>query len=889
MAEKKKNQRTSRGSKKENIKAPSSKAAKKETEKSVVSQRAPEEKLIHQILPYVWSLLAVFVGICLFSNPSIEGASGIGILGSAVKNVICGLFAGAAIAVPALLLLAAYFWKTDVKNVNVGYKLIYAFLFLTFLSVLINLISTGDSTNFDVVSLWSEGLLLRGGGVIGGGLGALFIKIFGFTFTVIIAVFMVLTFCMFLFGLTPRTIAESIRKRRARHEEAMKQRQIEKSRLEAKREYMNTVPENPDISSEPQTDGAEAGGTLEAIDVDVIDEAKAAAEAENGGVEAIVEDGVVLETVKPSRTNKKIKAFQKNIGSDAVQIDTSEICLEEIFVNPEKSTPESKNMYSDEVMSADVDLSLTADGAASEEDEALVLQKKRVESDNGLPQNDKPSSMNIYRFPPITLLQKAPPTKNVDISAELETNGQKLVDTLKSFNVRTKIVNISRGPTVTRYELSPDAGTRVRSIANLVDDIALNLATTGVRIEAPIPGKCAVGIEVPNKNVSTVYVRELIENPAFREAPSKLNAALGVDVAGTPVYVDLPKMPHLLIAGATGMGKSVCLNSIIVSILYKAMPTEVKFILIDPKKVELGIYNGIPHLLIPVVTDPKKAAGALHWAVTEMERRFELIEDVGARDIKGYNSITKNDPDREFLPHIVIVIDELADLMMSAPDEVEDSICRLAQKARAAGMCLIIGTQRPSVDVITGLIKANVPSRIAFTVASQVDSRTIIDIQGAEKLIGRGDMLYAPVGYSKPRRVQGAFVSEEEIESITDFLKTNSGEVEYADGVMEIIEKEAQRCGVGKKGRAAIDGESVDEPNADPMLKAAIELAVESGKISTSLIQRRLSLGYGRAAKLIDKMEQMNIVSAPEGQKPRTVLISKQQYMEMMLNREELE
>ena len=476
----------------------------------------------------------------------------------------------------------------------------------------------------------------------------------------------------------------------------------------------------------------------------------------------------------------------------------------------------------------------------------------------------------------------------MDISDELHTNAKKLVDTLASFRVRTRIVNVSRGPAITRYELAPEEGVRVRAIANLVDDIALNLATTGVRIEAPIPGKAAVGIEVPNKTVSTVYLRELVDTETFRKAQSKLNVSLGVDVAGEPVFLDIAKMPHLLIAGATGMGKSVCINSIITSLLYKAKPEEVKLILVDPKKVELNIYNGLPHLLVPVVSDPKKAAGSLHWAVTEMERRFELIEDVGVRDVKNYNNVTKDDPDREFLPQIVIIIDELADLMMTAPDDVEESICRLAQKARAAGMHLIIGTQRPSVDVITGLIKANVPSRIAFTVASQTDSRVVLDMAGAEKLIGRGDMLYAPVGASKPIRVQGAFVSESEVESIVAFIKDNDGgKAEYSTDIMDSIDRAAAACGSGKRG-AQPDDDTDD--GGDPMLKQAIELAIESGKISTSLIQRRLSLGYGRAAKLIDAMERRGIVSPPEGQKPRTVLITKQQYMEMVVNRsEELE
>ena len=494
-----------------------------------------------------------------------------------------------------------------------------------------------------------------------------------------------------------------------------------------------------------------------------------------------------------------------------------------------------------------------------------------------------------YRFPPVSLLKKDLSDKSEDVAEELETNAEKLVGILRSFNVKTKIVNVSRGPTITRYELQPEAGTRVRSVANLVDDIALGLAADGVRIEAPIPGKSAIGIEVPNSTVSTVYIRDLIDSEPFRSAKSKLTTCLGMDVAGAPIYLDAAKMPHLLICGATGMGKSVCINSLIVSMLYKATPDEVKLILIDPKKVELNIYSGIPHLLVPVVSDPKKAAGSLHWAVTEMERRFALIEDVGMRDIKGYNEITKNDPDREYLPQIVIIIDELADLMMTAPDDVEESICRLAQKARAAGMHLIIGTQRPSVDVITGLIKANIPSRIAFRVSSLMDSRVVLDAAGAEKLIGRGDMLYSPVGAPKPQRVQGAFVSEEEISGIISFIKKNAGHAAYSDDVMESIEKEAAMCGQ-KKSKAAAEGDDFDGDGApdDPMLKNAVELAVETGKISTSLIQRRLSLGYGRAAKLIDRMEQMGYVSAPEGQKPRRVLITKEQYMELVLKQEDI-
>ena len=491
-----------------------------------------------------------------------------------------------------------------------------------------------------------------------------------------------------------------------------------------------------------------------------------------------------------------------------------------------------------------------------------------------------------YVFPPLELLTEDPGGVNENIREELQENAVKLVDTLKSFRVNTKIENISRGPTITRYELVPEPGTKVRSITNLVDDIALNLATTGVRIEAPIPGKSAVGIEVPNKKRTTVHLRTLLETETFQSAKSRLFVALGEDVAGDAVFFDIGKMPHLLIAGTTGSGKSVCINIIIMSLLYKASPEDVKMILIDPKKVELNVYNGIPHLLVPVVSEPKKAAGALSWAVSEMERRYGVIEDAGKRNIGEYNKLAGSNPDYEYLPSIVIIIDELADLMMTAPDDVEDSICRIAQKARAAGMYLIVGTQRPSVDVITGLIKANVPSRIAFRTSNQVDSRTIIDVGSAANLIGMGDMLFAPVGAMKPSRVQGAYVSEDDVaEAVKYICEKNSVEEGYSDEIVNQIEREAQKCGVGKKGSAADadEGDDGDAGDEDPMLNPAIEVALDAGKISTSLLQRRLKLGYGRAAKLIDRMEQLGYVSAPNGPHPREVRLTRSQWQEIKM------
>ncbi|MBQ6825837.1 MAG: DNA translocase FtsK [Clostridia bacterium] len=480
---------------------------------------------------------------------------------------------------------------------------------------------------------------------------------------------------------------------------------------------------------------------------------------------------------------------------------------------------------------------------------------------------------NGYIFPPLSLLKAGTSSKSTVAGTEL--TAEHLVETLRSFGVETRIVDISRGPTVTRYELQPCAGVKISKITNLADDIALNLATAGVRIEAPIPNKAAVGIEVPNKMSDVVDVRGILESPIFTSAKSKLTVALGRDIGGNEIVTDIAKMPHGLIAGATGSGKSVCINSIIMSILYKASPEEVKLLMIDPKVVELGIYNGIPHLLVPVVTDPRKASGALGWAVTEMEQRYRMFADRGVRNIEGYNKFVEEEknPELEKMPHIVIIIDELADLMMTAPNEVEDSINRIAAKARAAGMHLLVATQRPSVDVVTGVIKANIPTRIAFAVSSQVDSRTILDTAGAEKLLGRGDMLFKFAGAPKPNRIQGCFVSDDEVEKVVDFIK-GKRTADYDDNIMVEIERQAA---VEKKQKTGLDE---DGPDEDVMLEDAIKVVVENGMASTSLLQRKLKLGYARAARIIDSMEQRGIVGPYEGSKPRKVLITPEQLME---------
>ena len=491
----------------------------------------------------------------------------------------------------------------------------------------------------------------------------------------------------------------------------------------------------------------------------------------------------------------------------------------------------------------------------------------------------------IYRYPPLTLLDESKSQGAGMSDRDLQLNGELLVNTLRDFGINTRLCDITRGPSVTRYELEPSAGVKISRITGLADDIALRLATTGVRIEAPIPNKAAVGIEVPNKARNTVCLRSLLDTPDFRTAKGKLTVALGQDIEGNTVMTDLAKMPHLLIAGTTGSGKSVCTNSMIQSVLFRARPDEVKLILIDPKKVEFGVYNGIPHLLVPVVTDPRKAAGALGWAVNEMLKRYQMFAEANVRDIAGYNDAARTNEALKPLPLIMIVIDELADLMMAAANEVEDSICRLAQMARAAGMHMVIATQRPSVDVITGLIKANIPSRLALTVASGTDSRTILDANGAEKLLGYGDMLFMPVGQSKPRRVQGCFVTNKEIERVIDFLKSAERPQEYDQEVIDEIEKQAAAAGRANSRSDAMGDDGADDE--DEALPQAIEIAVEAGQISTSMLQRKMRFGYARAGRIIDQMEQRGIIGPNEGSKPRKVLITRQQWIEMNMNKEE--
>ena len=512
----------------------------------------------------------------------------------------------------------------------------------------------------------------------------------------------------------------------------------------------------------------------------------------------------------------------------------------------------------------------------TQQESQQAAQEVSAHIQQGLSQQTPP-----YQYPPLELLQEGKGELGGEALGELSANRQRLSDTIHSFGIDANIVNVVRGPSVTRYELELDQGVRLNKLTNLADDIALALGATGVRI-APIPDKISVvGIEVPNKVVSPVSIHSVIASQAFTGSKSKVSFAVGKDISGQAIVGDIGKLPHLLIAGTTGSGKSVCTNSLIISLLYKASPEEVRLIMVDPKMVELGIYNGIPHLLIPVVTDPKKAAGALQWAVTEMMKRYRTFSEVGVRKLEEYNALAARTEGMEKMPSIVVVIDELADLMLVAAKEVEESICRVAQMGRAAGMHLVIATQRPSADVITGLMKANIPSRIAFAVASAMESRIILDTQGAEKLVGRGDMLFAPLGSGKPTRVQGCFISDGEVASVVDFVKKNSGAAQYDDQVMQEIEHHAAEKEKGSKGVGGSNPMENGDEEYDELINAAAEVVVETGQASVSMLQRRLKLGYARAARLVDQLEEKGIVGPFEGSKARQLLITKEQWQEM--------
>ena len=872
---------TKKKKKKSAVSAKKSPAKKSSTPKMSAPSTSNKRSVIAVVAPWVFVIFSFILALIIVLG--IAGGD-TGALGEGITSFFSAFFGVGVYLFTAVLGYVGVRWcyfnvahdysgKSGEEYKKAAKRLVSvsvtAFLVLVFFSAFVSVIT--DQSDFDIASFFSDGWDGEGGGVIGGIIGCLFLNIGPIPAIILLSILLVIS-ALFAVGLTPNYVLGKIREKhienveRRAEEAQMEEDEEEETAQEEPRKKAKVaavaVPQKASREEKQEPQNKTAAPTF-------IPPAFATNDDEFVPLPKIAEDPVP-KTEEPVSAPDMPLDFGGDSTFDSNEFDDIGSVMKSfepplVVETPKEEAPATER--------APIEMTEMSSDEIASDMEAVALSDV----------DDVPEIITPYIFPSVELLNKNKDVDTTDHTKELQDRAALLVETLKSFKVGVQSVTYSRGPTITRYELKPEVGTRVRSIANLVDDIALNLATAGVRIEAPIPGKAAVGIEVPNETRATVYLRDLIDNPRFTDSKSKLTAALGMDVGGNPIYFDIGKMPHLLIAGTTGSGKSICINCIIMSILYKAKPEELKLILIDPKKVEFNMYKHIPHLYCPIVSEPKKAAGALASAVAEMERRFELIESVGVRDIAGYNAIADGDPDLEFMPHMVIIIDELADLMMTARDEVETSICRLAQKARAAGIHVILGTQRPSVDVITGLIKANVPSRIACTVMSQVDSRTIIDVAGAESLIGRGDMLFAPVGASKPMRVQGAFVSDGEVEKIVSFIKENNGESSYNRDFINKMEEEAAKCGMGKRGATA-GNDAVIEDSGNSKFADAVRVVVEAGKASTSLLQRRINVGYGRAAKMLDTMEELGYISAQDGNKPRQVMLSMDEYLERLSN-----
>ena len=759
-----------------------------------------------------------------------------GVVGAKLNEVLGGMMGIIQYVLPIGIFAIAIKIACD-ENDGLSSKIIQYVIFIISIAVLMSTfeISTGALTTNKELSevvkdAYSLGASGTGGGAIGAVIAVPLVNLLGEIGAIILSIGIAVILLVFMFGINLSDIINDYMDKRL-------------DKKEEKQELRRQRKEEEQESREERRKQREERAKERAMALQAQETATATDEMDNqikinfGG--RIVEDG------EP----KKLKKY--NHDKDNLIPLTKE--TKGILKQQEKMDPEviENNLFK------------------TEEEKKEDKTKEVLQLEHAMEVEDE-----NYEYPPLELLSKAS-KKAIKGGAKMLTDtATKLQKTLYSFGVSAKVENVSVGPAITRYELKPAEGVRVSKIANLADDIALNLAAETIRIEAPIPGKQAVGIEVPNKEKESVHLREVLESDEFKNNKSKLTVALGRDVAGEIELADIAKMPHVLIAGATGSGKSVCINTIISSIIYNAKPSEVKLVMVDPKVVELSVYNGIPHLLIPVVTDPKKAAGALAWAVQEMDDRYNKFATKGVRDLKGYNKAIEKEGGVAKLPQIVIIVDELADLMMVAAKDVEEAICRLAQKARAAGMHLVIATQRPSVDVITGLIKANIPSRIAFAVSSQVDSRTILDGVGAEKLLGKGDMLFFPSGAPKPSRVQGAFVSDEEVEKIVDFIKSN-GTATYSEDILESIEN-------SNKTDKEIAQESEDD-ETDPFLMDAIQTVVETGQASTSFIQRRFKVGYARAGRIIDQMEERGVISGYQGSKPREVLMTLERLNELKM------
>ena len=819
----------------------------------------------------LWTVLAVSI-LLFVSNLGVGG-----VVGNAVSGFFFGVFGLTAYLFPIVLLVGTFFAISNKENTFALMKLIFSLIFLVFLCTLIELMFHGDTGGGAVYSFFYSRQHRAGGGFVGGGIAGLLCEGFGLIGAYVITIAVMGISAVLI---SEKSAIKGIQKN-ARHLQ-----QTEKLRLRKKKSrQMEEIPK-------PRLPEQKTDRKLPRRERKV--------------------EGVALDTQLRERESSP------DVPSDEVNEVNIRIFDEQVEVADVHRVPLTSETPSEETLPLE-ETSSEPDRAAAKEPvgrktvalkskgspagESVLESERKAEIPSGPVREsaaaqkalegegdgkDNVPAEQPYRYPPISLLHTPSRKGGGNSKAALQETAAKLQQILKNFGVNVTVTDVSCGPAVTRYEIQPEMGVKVSKIVNLADDIKLNLAAADIRIEAPIPGKAAVGIEVPNKQKVVVSFRELVESPEFQDSESKISFAVGRDIAGKVVISNIAKMPHLLIAGATGSGKSVCINTIIMSILYKASPKEVKLIMVDPKVVELSVYNGIPHLLIPVVTDPKKAAGALHWAVTEMMDRYEKFADAGVRDMKGYNAKIKNgtmkinhngqmvDVAVEKMPQIVIIVDELADLMMVAASEVEESICRLAQLARAAGIHLIIATQRPSVNVITGLIKANMPSRIAFSVTSNIDSRTILDMGGAEKLLGNGDMLYYPQGFTKPLRVQGAFVTDDEVAKVVDFLSKHNEAGTYSEEIQEKIA--SAEIGTGSGG----DGDNAAADSRDAYFEAAGRLLIEKEKGSIGMLQRNFKVGFNRAARIMDQLQEAGVVGPEEGTKPRKVLMSLEAFEQIL-------
>lgn len=884
----------------------------------------------------LWSTVLFALGVLIAAFAIVEGESA----WLAIHNLILGLFGIATVLVPPVLIYASVMIATDKTRATVAGKVIQGLVLILLCCAVIQIFFAepfSDNATFGklVTDLYENGKMFRGGGLFSLIAGIPLIKLFGKTGAAVIIILLTFVFIMLLANKTIvdvfrffRNMVRAADSARAEYVETedfvpppgAKKQPVKKPDQQKKAVAADERVPNSDVPA----DIAEKKRKSFNIDIPLFtkkaaasvsdstakaaDEAPAAENAEPSPdkpktpaqleAEAIAKDIEAKESARAAQRESAAKSAAKaDKSKDEKDAELSSIIQKAAGISAaakpapaaadtQEKQPELAAAPAKQSLFKRSDKSGKTSTLASNEitgDQELEMETLTAQDIQNEIVGNIPAPVE-YVFPPIELLKLPNNEVNAeDAAAEMQQNADTLVETLKSFGVMTRIVDIHRGPTVTRYELQPNAGVKISKITGLADDIALNLAAESVRIEAPIPGKAAVGIEVPNRIKDTVSLREIIDSDEFRSAKSKLTFVVGKNIDGQIILGDIAKLPHIIIAGTTGSGKSVCTNGIIMSILYNATPDEVRLVLIDPKIVEFKIYDGIPHLLIPVVTDPRKAAGALAWAVQEMLKRYKLFADNNVRDLAGYNEMAEVTDGVDPLPRIVIIIDELADLMMAAAGEVEDSICRLAQMARAAGMHLIIATQRPTVDVITGLIKANIPSRIALKVSSGVDSRAILDKIGAEKLLGYGDLLYAPNGAPKPVRVQNCFASSKEVAAVVDFIKNGAGSVSYDDSIIQEIENSIPSP-KGEKTGIQDNGKSYDEGSDEDLIERAIECSVDAGQISVSYLQRKLKLGYARAARIVDELEEMGIVGPYEGAKPRQVLMTREMFLQRKLS-----